>query len=141
MHKKHIIFVIALFSSSILFGQSNNDCNRIKTGTFYFYYSHKKFIIERTDTIQKEIDITDDDTSLWKISWQNDCSFYLKFLKKTKPIPDEEKVFYNSHLTVIKLRSVTKSYYTFSGGLDSLNGIGNIQDTVWFNEKPIKNSN
>lgn len=135
--KNYIIFGIALFSSSILFCQLNNDCNRIKTGIFYFYppHSHEKFIIERTDAIQKEINVTNSDTSLWQIIWQNDCFFYLKFLKKTQPLPDEEKRFYNSHLTVIKIRSVTKDYYTFSGGLDSLNGIGKIQDTIWFKRK------
>jgi hypothetical protein len=134
MTKEFNSFVIIFLFPLILLGQSKDaDCSNIKKGTFYFYPSNSQagFVIVRGDSIQKEINIQTTDTSFWKVRWQNDCMFNLKFIRKSHPISDEEKNFYNSHTTAFKVLSVTKDYYTFKAGLDSITTKNPLTDTLW----------
>ncbi len=135
MNKKSICFLIAFILPLFMLGQSPTayDCNKIKCGTFYFYPSGSKqgFIILRNASIQKEINIETKDTSFWKVDWKNTCEFNLKFIRKSQPISDDEKAFYNSHISIVKVIEVTKNYYVFNAGLDSLND-GALTDTLWF---------
>jgi hypothetical protein len=86
----------------------------------------------RSDSIQEEINITTADTFFWKVSWQNDCMFTLNFISKSPSISDEDKRFYNSHTTIVKVSNVTKDYYAFKVGLDSISIINPLIDTLWF---------
>lgn len=134
MTKEFRIYIIAFLFPFSLLGQSKNvDCNNIKKGTFYFYPSNSqsKFVIVRGDSIQKEINITKADTTFWKVSWQNDCMLNLKFIRKSHPISEEERDFYNAHTTVVKVLNVTKDYYSFKASLDSISTANPLTDTLW----------
>lgn len=138
MIKEFKIVVFAVLFPFVLLGQSNKvDCQKVKEGTFYFYPSNTKlkYVIIRGDSIQEEIDYKTADTTFWKVYWQNDCTLKLGFIRKTQPISDGERYFYNSHITVIKIMDVTKDYYTFKGGLDSISTLKSISDTLWFNAR------
>ena len=139
MKKKSLIFFIAcLFSTLILLAlRTNYDCAKIKIGHFYFYPNkgQYEFAIIREDSIQREINLKTGDTSFWKINWQDACSFNLKFIRKSTPISDDEKYFYNSHITVFRILKVKKDYYLFMAGLDSVNNKNAFKDTMWFKPK------
>jgi len=138
MKKGFISFLIWFILPLFMFGQSARvKCNKVKSGTFYFYpaASQKEFIIKRKNSIQKEINVTTSDTTFWKINWKNNCVFELKFIRKNQPISDNEKSFYNSHITVFKILKITKDYYTFTGGLDSVSNTSALADTLWFKAK------
>ncbi|HEX6432511.1 MAG TPA: hypothetical protein VF008_32680, partial [Niastella sp.] len=60
------------------------------------------------------------------------CEFHLKFIRISRSISNDEKAFFNSHVTIVKIIKVTKEYYVFRGGLDSLNNKNGITDTLWF---------
>jgi hypothetical protein len=127
-------FVVLFFFPLILLGQSKSaDCGSVRKGIFYLYpqKSQTKFAIMRSDSTQEEVNLITTDTSYWKVSWQNDCMFNLKFIRKSHPISDGEKNFYNSHTTVFKILSVTKDYYTFKAGLDSIATTNPLTDTLW----------
>ena len=117
------------------------DCKDVKKGVFYLYPSSlpKGFIILRNDSIQKEINIETKDTSFWKINWKNSCTFNLKFIRSTQAMPEEEKKFYNLHQPVINVLGVTKDYYIFKVGLDSINAAKVIIDTIWFKARQPNN--
>lgn len=118
----------------IILGQSKTvACSTIKTGAFYFYpeKGQKAFAIIRDDSMQKEINIKAGDTTFWKVNWQSDCMFNLKFIRKSQAISDVEKSFYKSHTTVFKILEVTKDYYVFKAGLDSINNAKMLTDTLW----------
>ena len=125
-----------LFPSILLSQVKSFDCKQVKTGTFYFYphESKQQYIIIRDGSFQKEINLTSNDTSLWKLNWQNDCVCNLKFIKITRPLSQFEKYFFNSHTSVIKILSVKNDYYIFKQGLDSLNSNA-VTDTLWFKPK------
>jgi hypothetical protein len=134
MKKKFNSFLVLFMFPLILLGQSKKtDCRSIKKGTFYFYpqNSQTRFSIVRSDSIQEEINLTTPDTSFWKVSWQNDCMFNIKFIRKSHPMSDEERNFYNSHILSVKVLSVTKDYYTFKAGVDSIATTNPLADTLW----------
>jgi len=122
-----------------MFGQSATitGCNKVKNGTFYFYpvSSKREFIIVRRNLVQEEINLKTNDTTFWKVNWENNCVFVLTFIRKTQPISDIEKSFYNSHITVFKVLKVTEDYYAFKGGLDSVHNARALTDTPWFKAK------
>jgi hypothetical protein len=136
MNKRHIAYLIALILPLSMFGQSvkSDDCNKIKYGTFYFYPANAQngFAVIRKKSLQEEINLKTSDTSFWKINWTNACEFNLRFIRKSHPISDEEKDFYNAHVTVVKITKITRGYYVFKGGLDSINSKSAMTDTLWF---------
>ncbi len=135
MKKLLINFLIAFLSPLILLSQSKTfTCNKIRNGIFYFHPqdAQKKLIVVRKGSIQKEINTQKTDTSFWKVTWQNACSYSLKFIRKSQPLSDEEKSFYTSHISVVKILGIKKEYYIFKGGLDSINNKSALTDTLWF---------
>lgn len=136
MNKEFVSFLIALTFPLFMFGQSAtvNNCNKVKYGTFYFYPENVQngFIIIRKKNIQKEINLKTSDTTFWGVKWKNTCEFNLKFIRKSRLISNEEKAFYNSHVSVVNILKVTKEYYVFNAGLDSLTNKSALIDTLWF---------
>jgi hypothetical protein len=136
MSKGFINFIIYFFSPLIILGQptaTNADCSRVKNGNFYFYpvNTQKGFRVDRKGAVQSEINLETRDTSFWKVNWENDCAFDLKFIRKSQAISDDEKSFYSAHVTVFKILSVTKDYYVFKAGLDSITDKSVLTDTLW----------
>jgi hypothetical protein len=135
MSKEFVSFLIAFTFPLFIFGQSTavNDCSKVKYGTFYFYPENVQngFTIIRERNIQKEINLTTSDTTFWEVKWKNACEFNLKFIRKSRPISNDEKAFYNSHISVVKILKATKEYYVFNAGLDSLNSTNALTDTLW----------
>lgn len=117
----------------------DTGCIKVKSGTFYFYpeNSKKGFIVFREKGIQSEFNLATSDTSYWQVLWKNDCEFQLKFIRKSNTISNEEKDFYDSHISVVRILKVANDYYVFKAGLDSLNNAGAVIDTFWF--KPQAN--
>ncbi|ULT41740.1 hypothetical protein KRR40_45405 [Niabella defluvii] len=91
-----------------MLGQS--ICANIKTGRFYFYPQNTKqfFVILRSDSLQREINVVTNDTSYWKINWKSPCVFDLIFLKTTKKLSTEELEFYKSNLISTQILEATK---------------------------------
>lgn len=140
MNKEFIAFLIAFTLPLCMFGQSStsNDCNKLKCGTFYFYpvNAQNGFVVIRKNSIQEEINLATSDTSFWEVNWKNTCEFNLKFIRKSQPMSDDERAFYSSHISVVKVLKVTKEYYVFNAGLDYLNGANALTDTLWFKPRP-----
>ena len=133
MSNKFINFLITFLSPIILSAQSKAlDCSSVREGTFYFYplKSQEQFVIIRDGSIQKEINSKTSDTSFWKVDWINDCVLNLKFIRSNQSMSNAQKFFFSSHITVIKVLGITKDYYVFNGGLDSISRNSAV-DTLW----------
>ena len=126
-------FPLLIYSQQRIIG----DCNKVKYGTFYFYPENVPdgFKIIRENKVQIEINLNTKDTTFWEISWKDACEFRLKFIRKSRLISVDEKIFYNSHVSVVKLLKVAERYYIFRGALDSLNNKSAIIDTLWFRSR------
>ncbi|WP_207515251.1 hypothetical protein [Longitalea luteola] len=136
MVKKKSSFFIALICPLLTCGHPArvNDCNKVKYGTFYFYppKTNDEFVIIRDKHLQREIDYKTKDTTFWQLKWKNDCEFSLRFIRQSGPISDDEKAFYNAHVSVVQIAKVSKEYYVFKGGLDSIESRNAVSDTIWF---------
>lgn len=132
-----LFFCMLLLVPSFIYAQlKNTDCNSIKKGQFYFYppNSQKGFLIVRNNFVQKEINLSTGDTSFWKVDWQTPCLFHLTFMRKSKPISNEELSFLKSHQTAVEILQVTKDFYVFKGGLTDVN-TSRVSDTLWLRKK------
>ena len=138
MNKIFIIFLIPFLLPDLLSAQSKkNDCEAVKQGTFYFYppKSQERYLIARNSSVQTEINTKTSDTSFWKVNWVGDCVLHLKFIRSSQLMSNTQKSFLNSRTTVIKVLEVTKDYYVFKGGVDSITAKNTSTDTLWRKEK------
>lgn len=128
-----IIGIILLFYLAASCPQRN--CRKVRNGEFYFQpkNSTNKYLVIRTDSVQKEVEVNTLDTSYWKIAWTSDCSFTLKFSHRTKDTSIQERTFFASRKLVVEILNVNKDYYSFKAGIDSLTG-GFETDTLWINK-------
>lgn len=132
--KSGIVFNCLFLFSFIVFAQRKvPNCKKVKTGSFYFYPADSKqqYMIVRNSFLQMEINLKTNDTSFWKINWQNDCSVNMKFIKSTRLLSQFEDSFFHSHSVVVETLHVKNNYCVFKQGLDSLN-YKSIIDTLWF---------
>jgi len=129
-----ILAIAIIFPVALLGQQKVSDCSKVKNGTFYFYptHTHINFIIVRSDSIQREFSENLGDTSYWKIKWQDDCLFSMKFIRKGGKMSKSDSIFFNSHTALSRIISVTKDYYTCMGGLDEIPATNTAVDTLWF---------
>jgi hypothetical protein len=136
MDKKNANFFIALVCLLFSCGQPAgvNDCNKVKYGTFYFYppKTNDEYVIIRDKDLQREIDFKTKDTSFWQVKWKNDCEFSFRFIRKTRPISDDDKAFYNAHVVVVQIAKISKQYYVYNAWLDSVESKNPLSDTIWF---------
>src|SRR5688572_13453780 len=107
MDKKKANFFIALVCPLFACGQPAkvNDCNKVKNGTFYFYppKTTDEIVIIRDKDHQTEIHNKTKDTSFWQVKWKNDCEFSLRFIRKNRPVSDDEMALYNAHVVVAQI--------------------------------------
>lgn len=121
--------VLFFFLSATL---PQRNCRNVRKGEYYFQpaNSTKKFLVVRTGTFQKEVEINTRDTSYWKIKWIADCRFTLEFSHRTNKLTMQERSFYASRKIVVQILNVTRDYYSFKAGLDSISSRSLI-DTLW----------
>ena len=135
MFKKKANFFIALVCPLFACGQPAgvNDCNKVKYGTFYFYppNTNNEIFIIRNKDLKTEIDKKTKDTSYWQVKWKNDCEFSFKFIRKSKPISDDDKAFYDAHIIVAQIAKVSKQYYVYNAWLDAIESKYSSSDTIW----------
>jgi len=140
MMTKWIYCFFYLLAPLILSAQAKgakSNCNSVKNGRFYFNpaNSKKSFTVIRKGGMQAEIDLQTHDTSFWRVNWLEDCRFTAKFIRKSLPMQEKERMFYSSHIVVFKISAVTDDYYLFRAGIDSIENVNSLSDTMWVKPK------
>jgi hypothetical protein len=120
-----------------LFAQKRSlDCSRVKDGHFYNYSKGAKVWTEvfRNGTIHKEINLTTNDTSIYRIKWLKPCSFTMELIKRTKPFEKGEKSVIESLKITIQILEVTQNYFTYKAELKSslYQKQLSFSDTAWY---------
>lgn len=107
-----------------------DNCKDIHKGVFYFNskISDKKYKIIRDGKIQKEITLSNSDTSFFKINWIDDCTYVLEHISGGANISKWHDVY-------TRFLSVTRDYYLFKACIDSLNSKVCLNDTIWLKPK------
>ena len=129
------IFLFLFYGISL--AQSKIDCENLKSGVYFEYpkNTNDKYIYYRDNNIQQEINITTGDTAVWKIKWNNDCSYSLSFLESNAELYKKIKKRLKKHTLLYKIAATTEDYYIYSGYLNNSNGTFVGADTIWLKEK------
>jgi len=97
------------------------NCTALKNGKFVYYSSitKKKYLIERNDSVQIEIDDLTKEVYKNKIVWDNDCEYYLVGMPDSRKRLDKLDSFFASTPLKTTILKVAPTYYVFSSRLDS----------------------
>lgn len=129
----------------ILFLNSRNSvhlleplsCKSLHKGRFYLYDKANaiKYIILRSDTLQKEINIKTGDTSIWKINWTDDCTFTCRYLSGIKHNSTQEMEYFKNSLLIFKINKIERNYYTYDAEIKYNSTSNTFSDTLWLKKK------
>src|SRR4051812_10963077 len=110
------LLIVVLLLLSFTSRSQNQNCESLKNGTFFTYpkNTQEQWKTERNRDYQKETNLQTGDTSRWKISWQKDCRFTLKYISGGKDLKKEELAFVTEHILAFEINSETDDYYIFS---------------------------
>jgi len=133
---KNLLFLLFGFSTMEVIAQIKN-CEDIKNGVFYSYPKNvsKQYQLTRKGDIQKETDLITGDSSIWKVTWLNDCSYSLAYISGSVKITNEMKTFAESHNLVTKIETITGDFYSYHIYIDKVAGKYLLADTIWFQKK------
>ena len=111
-------------------GANKQDCAKFKTGRF-FYESKTtadKFIIERGDSLQKEINEVTGKISTMKISWLSDCEYELTQFYDETPGSNLIEQHPKGRILTTTILEASDSFYVFSAEAKGSDKI--LKDTI-----------
>ena len=88
------------------------DCERFRVGKFKLNNTEygTETIIERSETIQFEKSLTNEWESKYRITWENDCEYYLEIISG----PQELIEMYKGKLIYVRITSTDVDGYYFT---------------------------
>ncbi|ANE49640.1 hypothetical protein [Flavisolibacter tropicus] len=125
-------------SPGLALGQKSKDCSNFKNGCFHSYpiNSADHYILHRDGATQKEINAVTGDSIIWKLDWNSDCSYSLKYISGSK-LKREELAVLKQHTFFYEITENTPDYYLFNGYLENKKGALLQSDTMWLKEKAV----
>ena len=137
------VLACLLFSLTCFIAQAQNDCETIKTGTFYYYpkNSTDNYLEIRDDKYLYETNLTKGDSAVYEIKWSDDCVYTLKYVSENAEVSDDAEKFNKKHKVLFEVNKITKDYYTFTGYIDKTSNQPILKDTMWLNIKNNVGSN
>ncbi len=129
--------VTFFFFYPALHAQKSLTCADIHQGIFYNYpqNSDSRYVDIREGDYAHETDVTTGDTSLWKIKWNDDCTYTLSLVDMNGKNEEQTRKLMKKHKLVFTINKLTDDYYTYSGYLDKPNSVLLSADTMWLHEK------
>jgi len=115
------------------------SCPDIRNGVFYSYPMNTidRWKSERNGDIQKEINIETGDTLIFKVSWDRDCEYKLKYQSGGKKLKKEELNMLKQYNFVYTVSEATPNYYIATTFLNEPNDYPISVDTMWNKERPV----
>ncbi|HWI90434.1 MAG TPA: hypothetical protein VNT20_04125 [Flavisolibacter sp.] len=128
------LFLIALFLSNQCFSQS---CSDLKSGTFYSYpkNSGEQWKIVREGSKEKYINLVTGDSLVWKIDWQNECQFKMKYMGGSGQLKKQDAELFKNHVLVLSVETNNENFYLANYYLDKKSKVPFLSDTVWKKER------
>lgn len=116
------------------------ECKNLREGLFYYYskVDNNNSLFVREKNIQKEINRDLGDTTVWKISWKDDCRYVLTYLAGNLVL-DEMKKKSADLLTInVKITAVNADYYLYEASNKKNPNTVINSDTLWLSDQPMK---
>jgi hypothetical protein len=139
MKKPFYRLFLLLFSTLIIqqiASAQKTNCTDWKKGNFFSYpkNTNESWKSEREGNLQKEINLSTGDTSTWKITWQNECQYTLKFISGGN-FKKEELTFLKQNNLVFVITKSSEDYYVFNQYTDKVSKNPVFIDTIWKDER------
>lgn len=116
--------------------QSQENCSSLRAGLFYSYpkNSSETYVTQREGNMQKEVNLTQNDSTMWEVNWKDDCVYTLKYVSGGKYTQEVLKVL-DKHKLYVIIEDSKPDYYVYACYLDSKSGNLLSKDTMWLQEK------
>lgn len=115
----------------------NDDFSSVRSGTYFKYRNGNQLhtTIIRKDSIQMEINANTADTTIWKITWLDESTYFCQILGLPKSKSPNEINRYKRSVILVNIKSLTENYYTYQTKLTLDGETGTINDTLWLKKK------
>ncbi len=129
--------IIMFLFLNVSYAQQKLTCNDIHEGVFYNYpkNSTDRYIDIREGELVHENNLVTGDTSLWKIKWNNDCTYTLSLIDMNGKLEQQTRELMKKHKLLFSINDLTNDYYVFTGYFDKASTLPIIHDTMWMHEK------
>lgn len=130
------LFFIVLLLSNQGFCQS---CSDLKSGTFYSYpkNSSEQWKIVREGSSERYVNLVTGDSIVWKIDWQNECQFKMKYMGSSGQLKKESAELFKNHVLVLSVEANKENYYLTNYYLDKKSKVAFLSDTVWKQQRMV----
>jgi hypothetical protein len=132
-----VFLCIAGMFPLISLAQNKTSCNDLHNGFSYYYprNSAERYCSIRQGDTAYEVNLVQNDTSVWRIHWLDDCTFSEKYISGGKKIPPQSLRVLKQHTLIYEITGVTDEYYLFTGRFDKKSNLPVQIDTAWLHEK------
>ena len=127
---KWLLFPLLILSLRAT-SQNNSDCATFKTGTFYSKNAGETYSIRRKGRNEIQTNLKTGDSTIWEISWQNDCTYILRYLRGNEHLKPKEEKFLTAHQVACRIETITPEYYIYSAHADEPSKKAYATDTIW----------
>ena len=135
--KKTVAVTVLLLLCYCGEAQTKLNCKEIHEGVFYNYpkNSADQFVDTREGDYVHENNLATGDTSLWKIKWNDDCTYTLTLVDLNGKSEQQSRDAMKKHKLVFTIDKLTDDYYTYAVFLDRTSNLPFATDTMWRHEK------
>jgi hypothetical protein len=118
-------------------GKKTPDCEKLKNGKFHIIsvLEGKRWEIQRMGDLQHEYDTANHITTYFKVTWESDCEYHLKKLKKEfNPVSAEAVIKSTDEISndppfKFRITDVQNQFYLFEFTREGFDGV--LRDTMW----------
>lgn len=76
-----LLLLLLAFTTAAQAQTESSSCEKLQAGLFYYYAKDNfDYAFIREGDMQKEVNLSTGDTTLWAIKWKNDCTYTLKYI-------------------------------------------------------------
>ena len=133
-----LLLLLFVASGTVVQAQTSSpSCEALQTGLFYYYSADNfDYAFMREADVQKEINLSNGDTTLWTIKWKNDCTYTLKYVSGG-PYTEPTKLQLSKAVIVVTILEKSPDYYIYNTYLNRISDKIVSTDTLWLKEKPV----
>ncbi len=122
---KNTILLALLLTFSGLSAQEN--CEKFKTGNFKISDPKINFecTITRTDSLQIEKVVGEDEVSVYKVAWPSECEYTLQMVSGKS----EDLEFFKDKILRVKIIATADNNYTYEAQMDGIDLV--VSETIY----------
>jgi hypothetical protein len=138
MNRKRLVFPLLTLLFAALSGIAQTPtCSDLKNGVFIYFSpaDGSRQTYTRNGDIQKQVNPTTHETTIWDLEWVSDCAYLLTYNSGMEDRPKSTQQLLKKHKFFCQITSVTNDYYVVQTGLDKASNPVVEKDTLWIKQR------